>query len=897
MNKQNSPVKASAPQPTPMIAQFLDIKAAHQDYLLFYRMGDFYELFFEDALEAAAALDITLTHRGQHMGKNIPMCGVPIHAAEPYLERLIRKGYKVAVCEQTEDPAAAKKRGAKAVVRREVVRLVTAGTLSEDSLLDARTHNFLAAICTIADEIALAWLDMSTGEFEACMVHNMDDLFASLARLTPREILLPEHMRDIADTLNNMTRPPLLTDIPPSLASAQAAERHMADYFPHHIQDLQNEFSRAARAACGTLIGYLRFTQIDHMPHLKLPRLESTAAHMHIDAATRANLELTHTLGGETKGSLLAAIDKTITGAGARVLAARLSAPLMQKSEIENRHGAIACLLEQEQINDDIRHTLKTVPDMARSLSRLSLDRGGPRDLQAIAQGISGAQKIAGYLHHIENDNAEIRRIRTDLTTELSGLIDVLGSALKKDLPLLARDGDFIRSTYDASLEKARTMRDESKRIIAGLQQKYADATGIKSLKIKYNAVLGYHIDVPSAHGDKLINPPFNQDFIHRQTLASAARFSTKELGELASQISRAAEMSLGIEQEIFIDLKTKVLTENEKIRSCADALSALDVTCGLAVLARTYKWVRPLMYDDMRFLITQGRHPVVEHALQATQYARFIANDCALDATTMSQENTPRLGVLTGPNMAGKSTFLRQNALIAILAQMGSYVPAQAAHIGIIDRVFSRVGAADDLARGRSTFMVEMVETAAILTHAGAHSLVILDEIGRGTATFDGLSLAWAVAEYLHDKIKCRALFATHYHELTALAQRLDGLTNLTMRVKEHKGSLVFLHEVASGAADRSYGIHVAQLAGLPENVIKRAQTILTMLEENRNMGGLAPDLDGLPLFTEYATDEDPKKDRLRETLSTLNPDTLTPREAHDWLYRLLELMREGND
>ena len=901
---------ANEAAPTPMMAQYLALKAQHQDALLFYRMGDFYELFFDDAVAAAAALDITLTHRGKHLGAAVPMCGVPFHASESYLQRLIRAGFRVAICEQTEDPAEAKKRGSKAVVRREVVRLVTPGTLSEEALLEARQNNFLAAPVrlggdTDADGVwALAWLDMSTGEFAAAPC-SAAALPALLARLAPREILWPAH-------LDGVDRPEAAGAVfsPVGDVASAGAGDMLAARFGEAVKDrfaeLPDAAARAARSACALLLAYLETTQFDGAVPLMPPRLESDGGLMGLDAATRANLELTRTLSGDRAGSLLSVIDETVTAAGARLLAARLAAPLAELAPLAARQEAVAALAEDSRLRADLRAGLSGAPDMMRALNRLAMGRGGPRDLSALAAGLAAAQNVRAALaaaaaasaaassgdSGTASETAELAAAAAALAAEETAVQDVrdrLQAALDDTLPLLARDGGFIRAGFDDGLDEARRLRDESRRVIAALQAEYAEATGIKSLKVKHNGVLGYHIDVPAAQGDRLMAPPHNELFIHRQTLASSVRFSTQQLSDLAGKISRAAETALAQELALFDALTAACLALRPAVEARAEALAALDVAAGLAELAVQRRWVRPQLSDDKRFAVTGGRHPVVEAAL-AAEAGRFIANDCALDAAAAA---APRLTLLTGPNMAGKSTYLRQNALIAILAQIGSFVPAETAEIGLVDRVFSRVGAADDLARGRSTFMVEMVETATILAQAGPRALVILDEIGRGTATFDGLSIAWAAVEYLHDRIGCRALFATHYHELTGLAERLAGLANASMKVREHDGRLVFLHEVGAGAADRSYGIHVAELAGLPAAVTARARQVLAQLEENDAAGQGGAVLDGLPLFAEAPVPA-PRTDVLAATLADLDPDRLSPREALDWLYRLQALAAE---
>ena len=905
---ENTAAKAAKPamgdKPTPMMAQYLAIKQAHQDALLFYRMGDFYELFFDDAVAAAAALDITLTHRGKHLGAAVPMCGVPYHASESYLQRLIKAGFRVAICEQTEDPAEAKKRGAKAVVRREVVRMVTAGTLNEDSLLDPEADNFIAALACRGKapraDWAVAWADMSTGGFFASAC-NGDALPALLARLRPREIIVPDAVTAaMADspTLGGLLHDsqddggPMISTVG-DVTSKLAAEKIAADFGIACRDGLAQE-GAAVNLACAHILAYFEATQYDTQISLKAPQAERDAQIMALDAATRTNLELNRTLSGAREGSLLHVLDTTVTAGGARLLASRLNAPLTFREDIEGRLAAVQAFMDAPDLADGVRAALKTAPDLARALNRLAMLRGGPRDAQAIALAMQAATQLAAALLNKMPENcgelaAQISGLGTH-SAALSGLRQRLDEALDDTLPLLARDGGFIAAGFHPGLDEARGLRDESRRIIAALQNRYAEETGIKALKIKHNGVLGYHIDVPAAQGDKLMQAPHEAVFIHRQTLANSIRFSTAELAELAGQISRAGETALALELQLFEQLSDDILAARDALDGLAEGLAIIDVSAALAHKARAENWVRPQLFDDKRFLIEGGRHPVVETALRRDAAAPFIANPCALDAAGQA---APRMSLLTGPNMAGKSTFLRQNALLAIIAQMGSFVPAAKAEIGIIDRVYSRVGAADDLARGRSTFMVEMVETAAILNGAGPRALVILDEIGRGTATFDGLSLAWATVEYLHNAIGCRTLFATHYHELTALAERLDGLANASMKVREHDGQLVFLHEVESGAADRSYGIHVAELAGLPKNVTLRARHVLAQLEENDAVQG-GDKLNALPLFEASSDSEaaqERKQDHVRAALAALEPDRMSPREALDWLYQLQEL------
>src|SRR5579875_2994281 len=865
---------------TPLMAQYFEIKRAHPDCLLFYRMGDFYELFFDDAAKAARALDITLTKRGKHDGGDIPMCGVPVHAAETYLARLIRQGFRVAVCEQMEDPAEARKRGGKAPVRRAVIRIVTPGTLTEDNLLDARRHNYLAAIAEAQAELALAWVDVSTGEFALQRVAARD-LGAALARLAPGEILLPErlvHRPALFELLGEWKA--ALTPLPNARFDSDNGRRRLESLYGVAALDAFGAFARAEIAAAGALVDYVELTQQGRLPALAPPRQVAGGAFMAIDPATRRNLELTETLSGERKGSLLAALDRTLTGGGARLLAEHLAAPLTDCAAIEARLDAVAYFRADERLREDVRAILRRSGDMARAIARLMLGRGGPRDLACLRDTLGECAALRARLAGATAP-ALIATALRDLG-EHSTFVDRLKRALGAELPLSARDGGFIAPGYAAELDALRALRDDGKRLIVELQARYAAETGVASLKIRFNNVLGYHIEVTAAQSGRL-----GSQFVHRQTLASSMRYTTTELAELESKIASAADKALALELKLFADLVGEARARVEMIQRAAQALAALDVAASHAQLAVERDYCRPALTDGVEFTVTSGRHPVVELALKAAGQP-FVANDCDLAPDR-------RLWLVTGPNMAGKSTFLRQNALIAVMAQMGGYVPATSARLGIVDRLFSRVGAADDLARGRSAFMVEMVETAAILNQATPRSLVILDEIGRGTATFDGLSIAWATLEHLHDVNRCRALFATHYHELTALAAKLGELSCRTMRVKEWQGEVVFLHEVAAGAADRSYGIHVAKLAGLPAAVIARAEAVLATLEKGEQRGQLAKLADDLPLFTAAAPARrapSPARTPVDDLLAGLRPDELSPREALEFLYKLKGLL-----
>ena len=877
-----------------MMAQYLALKAAHEDCLLFYRMGDFYEMFFEDAVKAAEALDITLTKRGQHRGEDIPMCGVPVHAADAYLSRLIRLGFKVAIGEQVEDPAEAKKRGAKAVVKREVVRVVTPGTITEDELLDARAHNYLAALAEAGGALGLAWLDVSTGDFLAQPV-AAPALGAVLARVRPGELLLADRLLErpaLFETLADWNA--ALSPLPAARFDSGNARRRLEAIFGVKALDAFGDFGRAELAAAGALLEYVELTQRGRLPRLAAPRRLRDGAVMEIDAATRRNLELAEALSGGRKGSLLETLDRTVTGAGARLLAAQLAAPLTDPARIGGRLDMVQFLVEAEGLRAELRERLKRCPDIERALARLTLGRGGPRDLAAVRDGLGEARLLRRCLD-AEGPAAPPEGLLAAARElgEHGPLTERLGRALGAELPLIARDGGFIAAGYSDELDELRGLRDESRKLIAALQGRYAEETGVTSLKIRHNNVLGYFVEVTAVHKDKIPTGERGGEdgaFIHRQTMANAMRFTTVELGELERKIASAAERALSLELALFDDLVGEVLARAEPVAAAAAALAMLDLAAALAHRALEGRWCRPRVDESAAFEIRAGRHPVVEAALARDQDAVFVANDCDLG-------EAQRLWLVTGPNMAGKSTFLRQNALIAVLAQIGSYVPAETAHIGVVDRLFSRVGAADDLARGRSTFMVEMVEAAVILNQAGPRSLVILDEIGRGTATFDGLSIAWACLAHLHGLNRSRALFATHYHELTRLAGTLDSLHCVSMRVKEWQGEIVFLHEVADGTADRSYGIHVAKLAGLPSAAVERAEAVLATLESGEQVDALAKLVDDLPLFAARPAAPSPaaatpEPSKAEETLRTVNPDELTPREALELLYRLKGLL-----
>lgn len=852
---------------TPMMAQYLALKAEAGDCLLFYRMGDFFELFFEDARIAAADLDIALTARGTHEGQPIPMCGVPVHAAESYLARLIRAGRRVAIAEQVESPAEAKKRGSKAVVARAIVRVVTAGTLTEEALLDSRAANWLAVVAKAGDRYGIAAADISTGRFELSSV-PAGALDAELARLGAAEIVSNAAIPGAREWSSGF--------------DSLAAERKLKDRFGVATLDGFGSFDRAALCAAGGLLAYLDEVARESLTFLRPPVMIATGDHMMIDAATRESLELTRAAAGGRAGSLLAAVDRTVTGAGARLLAADLGAPLLDRARIEARLDLVDALERDGGTRDWLRRQLRALPDIGRALGRIVAGRGSPRDLGQLRDGLGEARRMHDHLARAAEPTALLNELLPALTGH-GALVDLLSRALVPAPPIDAAQGGYIAEGYDAALDALRATGGDGRRAIAALEARYRAETGIASLKIRHNNVLGYHIEVPAKAADKLMAA--DSGFTHRQTLAGVVRFNAPDLHEQAMKVGQAGAHALAAEAAHLEELTEAALRRAEPIAATADALARLDVAAALAERAIEGGWCRPHLEEHACFDVEGGRHPVVEEALNASG-ARFVANDCRLD-------EAERLWLVTGPNMGGKSTFLRQNALIAILAQAGSFVPAARARLGLVDRLFSRVGASDNLARGRSTFMVEMVETAAILAQATPSSFVILDEVGRGTSTYDGLAIAWAVVEAIHDIARCRCLFATHYHELTRLAERLDALSLHHVRAREWKGDLVLLHELAEGPADRSYGIAVAKLAGLPPAVLARAGSVLAKLEEGRAAtGGIAAGLDDLPLFAALA-DEPAVVDPLRAALDEIEPDSLSPREALEIVYRLKSLSR----
>ncbi|MBA5723914.1 DNA mismatch repair protein MutS [Candidatus Liberibacter sp.] len=875
---------------TPMIRQYIEIKSVNPDSLLFYRMGDFYELFFEDALVASRCLGITLTKRGQYLGKDIPMCGVPAHTANDYLQKLIKSGHRVAICEQTETPVKAKKRGTKSLVHRNVVRLVTPGTITEDQLLSPADSNYLMALARIRNDWAIAWIDISTGIFKISTSDN-NRLIADIMRIDPREVIFSEielscpENKSLLGTLGNIAVPQ-----PSVFFDSTIAENRITTYYGTTTLDGFGSFSRSEITAAAAIIAYIKKTQLLEKPTIGKPEREDIKSTLFIDSAARINLEIMRTLSGQREGSLLKALDYSITGGAGRLFAERLSSPLTSPQKINTRLDSIDFFLKNSKLISSIQTILKSSPDIPRALSRLKIERGEPRDLAAIRDGIRSGMAILNIIP-LDAIPEELYNAVKKLQNLPISLEATLSSMLLEEVPALKREGGFLRDEADPELDEARLFRDQSRRVIASLQLKYAEGTGIKHLKIKHNNHLGYFVEVTSNNSNILTENSENKArFLHRQTMANVVRFTTLELIDLENRIANATNKALLIELEAFDTLSQSIIDNSGSLTSASQAISIIDISIALAMLAKEQNYCRPIVDTSRKFIIKDGRHPVVEKTLKHQFSKPFVANDCNLSCP--DNENDGSLWLLTGPNMGGKSTFLRQNALILIMAQMGSYVPASFVHLGIVDKLFSRVGSADNLAGGRSTFMVEMIETAAILNQATNQSFVILDEIGRGTSTLDGLSIAWAAIEHLHEINRCRGLLATHFHELTALSKSLPRLHNATLQVIENKYKIIFLHKLELGIAGHSYGIQVGKLAGLPSSVIFRAYDVLAKFEKlycNNQAGENIP-YQISPLQTRQSKKETSESREFLEKIKQLNLDEMTPLEALDTLYSFKE-------
>ena len=856
---------------TPMMVQYIKIKEEHLDEILFYRMGDFYEMFFNDAITSSSVLDITLTKRGQWNNIDIPMCGIPFHSADSYINKLISKGFRVAICEQVKPNIVSEKK-TKGPMERKVVRILTPGTILEENYLKDNRNNFLCSWNEVGGEQSISWVDLSTGVFftERLNKNLASSLETTLDRISPQELIIPYKMKDQKPKFFSEC----ITFQPDSLFNSESCEKRLKNFYKVNSLVSYGNFNRSCISTAGAILAYIDLTQKGKLPLLKNLTEWKNSEIMEIDVFSRKSLELTKTQSGNKTGSFFNIINKTLTSGGSRLLLERLNSPLLDKVLINERLDTVSNFLEAKSLRTKLKEILKHIPDIERSITRLQFDRGGPRDLLSIKLGYEKASEILKLItkYEFKHKKNEIKNIIRKLKIDFE-FVNKLDKAIEDQPPLFARDGDFIRKGFSKKLDEFKELKDKSKNHILSLQQKYIDLTEVQSLKIKYNNVLGYHVEVRRAHDEKIQSNPF---FIHRQSTAQASRFTSTELADLEAKISEASKKALELELEIYSDLVSKCLCRSESLIDIFSSISILDVSVCLADLASSWEYCRPQISDEFIFSITDGRHPVVEQTLQNQSDQKFNGNDCRLD--------DKNIWLITGPNMGGKSTFLRQNALINIMAQMGSFVPAKKANIGISDRIFSRVGTGDDLSKGQSTFMVEMTETASILNLATKKSFVILDEIGRGTATWDGLSLAWSIIENIHDKIKCKTLFATHYHELTKLDKKLNKLRLYYLEAKEFNEEIIFLYKLIPGSANKSYGLEVAKLAGIPDEVIKRAKCILNNLENES-------DLDKkFPLFREEKF-EKPQNNLALEELKNLHPDEISPLEALEILYKLKKL------
>ncbi len=868
---------------TPMMRQYLEIKSDHPDSILFFRLGDFYEMFLDDAVKASRILDITLTSRGKGGdGADVPLCGVPYHSAAPYIAKLVEAGEKVAICEQVEDPKAAK-----GIVKRQVVKVVTPGLVVEAESLSPKENNFLLSLLRgDGDRWGVAYLDISTGEFRVTEVDGGDAAWGEVACANPREILLPESFRE---SLSSVCRGDLLADrtftyVDDWVYDKDYTERLIRNHFGVASPDaLGCEGFVAGVQAAAAILHYLQETQKGKVDHIRELSAYRTQEFMVLDESTRRNLELTSTLSeGKKRGSLLGLLDRTATAMGGRKLRQWISYPLVSIEKIKERQDAVGELAGDQGLRAGIREALEGVYDLERLNGRISLASSGAKDLVALKMSLLRIPPLLALLGPAQS--SQLQELRGGIDP-LYDVAELIGRGIVDDPPFVLREGGIIADGYHAELDELRAISREGKGFIARLEAKEKARTGITSLKIRYNKVFGYYIEVTKSN---LAAIP--DDYIRRQTLANAERFITPELKEYEEKVLGAEERIVDLEYSLFQQIRQSVAAEGERLARTADRIATLDVLASLADVAHERNYCRPLVDDSDVLSISEGRHPVVE-ALNVSE--RFVPNDLLLD------NNEHQVVIITGPNMAGKSTFMRQVALIVLMAQLGSFVPATEARIGVVDRIFTRVGASDNLARGQSTFMVEMMETAAILRNATPKSLVVLDEIGRGTSTFDGVSIAWAVAEYLHDTDRCAAktLFATHYHELTELAVTRSKIKNYNVAVKEWNDQVIFLRKIVEGGASHSYGIQVGRLAGLPAEVVERAKEILHNLETGEYAEGGVPRIaKGKRGFTPKASPQlslfEQGDDLLRKRLSGLNISSLTPLEALNILDELKRMV-----
>ena len=860
---------------TPMMEQYLKIKNQHKDALLFYRMGDFYELFFEDAIVASQALDITLTKRGKSNGKDIPMCGVPFHSADNYLPKLIKKGFNVAVCEQTETSEEAKIKSKKGPLKREVVRIISPGTLTEDNLLERNTNNFLGAISDNKGSVSIAWVDVSTGCFKSRNIEednksNRKQLLANfLLRMNFSELLISEDF-DLDIIVEEWHS--IIKKQPSSLFYYPSCLDQILSYYSIASLGGVGSFSEGEIKAAGVLLSYLKLTQCGKIPILSMIQTETQSNFLEIDYFTQKSLEIFKNLSGGIEGSLISCLDETKTASGARLLKQRVIEPFYRIEQIQDRYNLTNWILENNIDISQYQIDFESIPDLERSLSRISLSRGGPRDLLLMSKGLLIIKGICENLmsnNQVKSISSLLNAIIDNLDIDYS-LFSKIKNAFKTDVPLIVKEGNFIKEGFHKELDSLRNFRNNELEFIAKLQKKYSELTKVNSLKIKHNRMLGYHIEVRALHDQSLRNIDL---FIHRQTTAQTSRFTTVELNDVENQILNSFDKAVKIELDIFNDFVNQILQKGEEILKIVFSISELDISIMVASQSISRNYTCPNICEEKRLEIIGGRHPVVEEQMKLSEKS-FIFNDCTLNKKDL-------IWLITGPNMAGKSTYLRQNALIVIMAQAGLFVPANKANIGVFDKIFSRVGASDDLAKGQSTFMIEMIETSLILNTATDKSLVILDEIGRGTSTFDGLAIAWSVLDYLHQKIKPRTLFATHYHELTSLKENLENLSCHKMSIKEWDDSIIFMHKIMDGEADKSYGIHVAKLAGLPLPVTKKATKLLSNFQ-NKNNEIHYMNIDEMDIS------ESKEDEVFFEEFDKVNVDEISPRQALDIFYKL---------
>lgn len=893
---------------TQVMQQYLDVKFANFECIVLFRMGDFYELFYEDAITAAKVLGVALTKRGKTEEEEIPMCGVPFHALENYLHKLLEEGFKVAICDQMETPEEARKRGGyKAVVKREVTRIITPGTLTEDSLLDEVKPNYLASIVLSKNEATICYLDLSTSKFFIISL-PINQLINELSRIKPSEILISDRLRserlsydiEVALSLH-------LSFQVDSFFAEKKCAKIIENYYNIASCSAIGEISGAAISAVGSVIEYICLTQKANLPKLPFPKLLNTKDFMIIDATTRRSLELTTSVNRGIKGSLFSVINHTITKGGARLLYEYLSAPLIKIEKINARLEITNFFLQNLDLTQELRKILAKIADLERAITRIQMQRGSPRDLLSIKDTIILSEQISA--HFLAAKGIALSKNLDALTKPLIGhseIADLISEAIRDDAPNVINEGEIIKLDFHPKVKELQELINNGRIFIDKLRDQYRKETGIDSLKISNNNVIGLFIDITSRNAGRITD----EKFIHRQTTANSVRYTTKELQELESKMLNARTCLIGLEKEIYIEICAQVINNAAKLYNLAAALSRLDVFTNFAFVADEFGYSRPTLSEDFNFNIKDGRHPVVERALKAVNQG-FTKNTCQLNSDE-------RIWLITGPNMAGKSTFLRQNAIIAVLAHIGSFVPASSATIGVIDKIFSRVGAGDDLTKGQSTFMVEMIETSAILNQSTNRSLIILDEVGRGTSTYDGVAIAWSVLEYIHDKIKARCLFATHYHELTALSNIFPSLTNYTIEIRQDaadSNKILFLHKIIKGFADRSYGVHVAELAGLPASVIRRANSLLAKFEKNSNKLGketLKNESFNLNLF-DFSSDtnesnlgvrrhnleskifdseEVNKYKEVYDYFVKVDPNKLSPKEALDLLYKINEII-----